>query len=106
MLDAGGAGTQQPHHLRRERHDAVLGRGRRRRLQRPDRAGDGALHEPDVPRLALLVRLPAADGEHPVAGRPPAQRSALTSLRRITPAGLLKRQAPPKSMRLANRATL
>ena len=67
----GGAGRRlelQPHHLRRERHDAVLGRRAHRGPQRPDRAGDGTLHEPDVPRLALLVRLPAADGDqHPVA---------------------------------------
>ena len=34
----------------------------------PDRAGDAALHEPDVRRLALLVRLAPADGDqHPVA---------------------------------------
>ena len=48
VLDAGGPGRRlepQAHYLRRERHDAVLGRGPRRRLQRPDRAGDGALHD-------------------------------------------------------------
>ena len=52
------------------------------------RAGDAALHEPDVRRLALLVRLAPADGDqHPVAGGRvgdvgPVWR-ALTSLRRI-----------------------
>ena len=41
----------------------------RRSAQRPDGVGDVALHEPHVPRLALRVRLPAADRhQHPVAG--------------------------------------
>ena len=70
-LDAGGPGRRlepQPHHLRRERHDAVRRRRVRGGPQGPDRAGDAALHEPDVRRLALLVRLAPADGDqHPVA---------------------------------------
>ena len=37
-----------------------------RRRARPDRAGDAALHEPHIPRLALLVRLPAGDGDERV----------------------------------------
>ena len=51
--------------------------------QGPDRAGDTALHEPDVRRLALLVHLAPADGDqHPAAiGRVgdvgPAQRAHL-----------------------------
>ena len=58
----------QPHHLRRERHDAVRLRRVRGGPQGPDRAGDAALHEPDVRRLAVLVRLAPADGDqHPVA---------------------------------------
>ena len=58
----------QPHHLRRERRDAVRRPRGRRGPQGPDRAGDAVLHEPDVRRLALLVRLAPADGDqHPVA---------------------------------------
>ena len=63
--------------------DAVLRRRVRGGSERPDGSGAAALHEPDVPRLALLVRLPAADGDqHPVAvGRVvdvgPAQRADL-----------------------------
>ena len=69
----------QPHHLRRERRGGP---------EHPDRACDAALHEPDVPRLALLVRLPAADREPATpspsaASSTSAQRRALTSLRRI-----------------------
>ena len=70
-LDAGGTGCRlepQPHHLRRERRDAVRGPRARGGPERPDSAGDAALHEPDVRRLALLVRLAPADGcQHPVA---------------------------------------
>ena len=58
----------QPHHLRRERHDLVIRRRARGGPERPDGAGDAGLHEPHVLRLALLVRLAAADGdEDPVA---------------------------------------
>ena len=77
------AWNRSTHHLRRERHDAVLGCRVSGGPERPDRASDAALHEPDVPRLALLVRLAPADGdEHPVAvGRVvdvgPAQRAYL-----------------------------
>ena len=46
-----------------------------------DRAGDAALHEADVPRLALLVRLASADSRP--RSSMSAQRRALTSLRRI-----------------------
>ena len=71
MLDAGGPHRRlelQPHHLRRERHDADRRRRVRGGPERPDRAGDAALHEPDVSHFALLVRLAPADGDqHPVA---------------------------------------
>ena len=43
----------------RERHNAVLGApGLKATRRAPEAAGDAALHEPHVPRLALLVRLP------------------------------------------------
>ncbi len=51
------AWNRSPHHLRRERHHAVLGPRARRIMQRPEGAGDVALHEPPVSRLALRVRL-------------------------------------------------
>ena len=52
---------------------------RRRRLRR---AGDAVLHEPHVPRLVLLVRLAAVDGDEPRRCRRPSGRRS-TSLLRI-----------------------
>ena len=49
----GRSGEPQPHHLRRERHDLVLRRQARGGPERPEGAGDAALHEPHDPRLAL-----------------------------------------------------
>ena len=76
----------QPHHLRRERHDLVIRHRARGGPERPEGAGDAGLHEPHVLRLALLVRLAAADGdEDPVGGvgDSRAQPRTLTSLLRI-----------------------
>ena len=56
------AAKPQPHHLRQERHDLVLQRRARGGPEHPEGAGDAVLHEPHVSRLALLVRLAAADG--------------------------------------------
>ena len=66
VLDAGGAGRRlepQPHHLRRERHDAVLRRRALGRPERPDRACDAALHEPPV-AVGRVGDVGPAEGAH------------------------------------------
>ena len=62
----------QPHHLRRERHQRGHQARTRRGPQGPDHGrATPPFNEPDVLRLALPVRLAAADGRRPRRQRPP-----------------------------------
>ena len=76
------------HHLRRQRHHAAARLWTRSGAQRPEGARDAVLHEPHLVHLALpgssccgrtVTRMPSPSVESMTS----AQRSALTSLRRI-----------------------